>query len=373
MKKTLFLIFILMLSFSLSSCFQSEEAKSVDAQIKAIGAVTLESNDSITAAEKAVESLLDADKKQLRYKNKLIAARNKYNQLVKQEKINVLELKINEIGEVTLSSKDRIVEVRDFYDKEDSDVKNGIKNYEILANAEEKISVLLIEDAETKINEIGDDITKYNTTIFHALLAYVKLSTDETKQIKNLDLLTKKIDEYNAYKRSKKLILHKTYDKIRDITFYESVFTPNSVTTRKYFLPYIGSTEQGEVLRFVFNYCADDWLFMDEALILVDGERYTVNLRGIKREYISYYAGLYERADFVADDSEIEMLKKIINSKETIVRLNGDKYYSEFTVSVNDKVAMEQVLTAYDGLKTYILMFGIFNKVDNLLDKIENK
>lgn len=70
-----------------------------------------------------------------------------------------------------------------------------------MTNAEEKISVFLIDDAETKINEIGDDITKYDTTIFHALLAYVKLSTDETKQIKNSYLLEKKIDEYNAYKK----------------------------------------------------------------------------------------------------------------------------------------------------------------------------
>lgn len=127
MKKPFFLIYILILSFLLSSCFQSEEANVVDAQIKAIGAITLESNDSITAAEKAVESLLDTDKKQLRYKNKLIAARNKYNQLVIQEKINILEEKINEIGEVTISSKDKIVEARDFYDKQDDDVKNGIK------------------------------------------------------------------------------------------------------------------------------------------------------------------------------------------------------------------------------------------------------
>ena len=127
MKKPFFLIYILILSFLLSSCFQSEEANVVDAQIKAIGAITLESNDSITAAEKAVESLLDTDKKQLRYKNKLIAARNKYNQLVIQEKINIHEEKINEIGEVTISSKDKIVEARDFYDKQDDDVKNGIK------------------------------------------------------------------------------------------------------------------------------------------------------------------------------------------------------------------------------------------------------
>lgn len=48
----------------------------------------------------------------------------------------------------------------------------------------------------------------------------------------------------------------------------------------------------------------------------------------------------------------IEMLEKIANSKETIVRFQGDQYYYDVTVKSSDKTAISQVLTAYEALKS---------------------
>jgi hypothetical protein len=45
------------------------------------------------------------------------------------------------------------------------------------------------------------------------------------------------------------------------------------------------------------------------------------------------------------------MLKQIANSKETIVRFQGDNYHYDLTVKSSDKTAINQVLTAYEALK----------------------
>ena len=46
--------------------------------------------------------------------------------------------------------------------------------------------------------------------------------------------------------------------------------------------------------------------------------------------------------------TDIEMLKAIANSKETIVRFQGDNYHYDLTVSASDKKAIKEVLTAYE-------------------------
>ena len=54
-------------------------------------------------------------------------------------------------------------------------------------------------------------------------------------------------------------------------------------------------------------------------------------------------------ADVTEDD--IEMFWAIANSEKTIVRFEGDEYYSDFTVSQADKDAIREVLTAYEALQ----------------------
>lgn len=367
MKNKITFIFLALFCFSFVSCFQSEEAKAVDLQIKAIGPVTLESEEAILAAEKAVDGLLESDKKQLHNNKKLIEARKKYEQLVLQEKIRNVEAKINEIGVVSLDSEKLIKDARSFYDEQEQNVKDGVKNYETLTNAESTYSDLLVQDAITKIDSIGTDVKEYDTKLLSAITAYMVLSHEEKQKVPNAALVEEKITEYKQYKDNAKKKLKKTYDKMRDISFYEPYSKPQYATSGKYFSAYIGSTDASEAFRLVFNYAGDDWLFIDNARLLVDGERYTVPLSNIQREYVSYYSGLYEHADFVASDDEIEMVKKIINSKETIVRLNGEKYYSEFTLSDAAKKGIGEALEAYEGLKDEIYLFHLLTDVQSLV------
>lgn len=365
-NKFLFILFV-SFCFTFVSCFQSDEAKAVDLQIKLIGPVTLESEDAIVAAEKAVDGLLESDRKQLRNTKKLAEARDKYEQLVLQDKIKTLEARINEIGEVTLDSEDIIKDVRTFYDSQEQNVKDGITNYEVLTQAESTYSDLLVQDAITKIDAIGTDVKEYDKTLLSAITAYMILSHEEKLKVSNAALVEEKINYYRDYKNNAKKKLQIDYDKMREITFYEPSTMPQYATSGKFFCTYIGSTSAKDVFRLVFNYSGKDWIFIEDARLLIDGERFTIPLSNVQREYVSYYSGLYERADFAASDEEIEIVKKIVNSKETIVRLNGDKYYVEFTLTEKQKNGIAETLDAYEGLKDEIYLFELLSEMQDVI------
>lgn len=59
-----------------------------------------------------------------------------------------------------------------------------------------------------------------------------------------------------------------------------------------------------------------------------------------------------EYIDETASTEDIEMLQAIANSKETIVRFEGDDYYSDLTISKADKRTIQTVLDAFEYLKS---------------------
>ena len=60
---------------------------------------------------------------------------------------------------------------------------------------------------------------------------------------------------------------------------------------------------------------------------------------------------IWEWVDVSATDADIEMLKAIASSKETIVRFKGDQYYYDLVVSQSDKNGIKDVLAAYEAMK----------------------
>ena len=44
------------------------------------------------------------------------------------------------------------------------------------------------------------------------------------------------------------------------------------------------------------------------------------------------------------------MIKKIIASKKTVMRLEGRQYYKDVTITANQKTALKNILTVYQGL-----------------------
>lgn len=84
MKQVLILALCAVMVLTLCAC-KSKQAKAVDEQILAIGEVTAESGDAITAAEEAYDALSDKDRTDVENYAVLTAAREQYDVCVVQD------------------------------------------------------------------------------------------------------------------------------------------------------------------------------------------------------------------------------------------------------------------------------------------------
>ena len=110
MKKTVRIIALFLLCALLTGCASAE---SVSVLIADIGPVTLDSGDAIAAAEAQYEKVIFFDKKKVENYDDLVNARQLYDAIVsKNDHLNQLA---DQLGEITLDSKDTISQLREEY------------------------------------------------------------------------------------------------------------------------------------------------------------------------------------------------------------------------------------------------------------------
>lgn len=97
------------------------------------------------------------------------------------------------------------------------------------------------------------------------------------------------------------------------------------------------------------RYFDEDWLFIDSFFFNVDGETFslTPSYGEIQRDSDTNVTEWYNE---VATPENIELVQKIMNSKKTIMRLEGSKYYKDVTISKAQKDAIRNVLIVYQGM-----------------------
>lgn len=151
--------------------------------------------------------------------------------------------------------------------------------------------------------------------------------------------------------------LNTEYDKVQGLTWYEHKNKPMYIDTCCFIYPYIGRTDDGYTwLRVMVNYTDAKtnagWIFFNKIIFCVDGENTTkyFNRNEIVRDNDTE---VWETADFEPNSSEIQLLKDIANSTETIIRFEGDEYYDDHIVTAKEKQAILDVLAAYDYLVDY--------------------
>ena len=325
----------------------SSPSEKVMAKIEKIGAVSLDSVALIEEAEQAYAELEEASKPEVINYETLKDAREKYDNI--KEVYDVIEA----IGEVKNSEKSGQVigAARDLYKKLSSEDAALITNCEKLEQAEKTYSDLQVENTISLIEKIGKVSLKSETKIKKARETYTSLSDEAKKEVKNYKTLTKAEETLKKLKKEKAKAalgnLRKTTDKVEGITWYEPTVMPKYTDTRCFVLPYIGQNSYGTWLRMKYNYTGDDWIFFKKVIFLVDGKKTTRTLHyfnDIVRD--NQYGVVWEVGDLDASD-ELDLIENIINSKETIVRFQGDEYRYDHTVSASDKKAMKQVLDAY--------------------------
>lgn len=138
-------------------------------------------------------------------------------------------------------------------------------------------------------------------------------------------------------------------DSVKDLKFYYDKSSPQ-YRNRNAFEIYVGQQSGSDpYLRFNIQYYGDDWLFIQSFFFNVDGETYeiTPSYGEIERDNDSQ---VWEWYDVNPSSENIEMIQKIIESKKTVMRIEGNQYYKDVTITQTQKTALKNVLIVYQGL-----------------------
>lgn len=104
-----------------------------------------------------------------------------------------------------------------------------------------------------------------------------------------------------------------------------------------------------ENLRFLIQYYADDWLFIDSYTFLIDGNAYTFSNPDVERDNNSM---IWEWSDTgVAQSGEVvQILYAIKNAKEVKIRFNGRQYHKDKVLTQKDIKAIQQPIEYFEAL-----------------------
>jgi flagellar biosynthesis GTPase FlhF len=142
-------------------------------------------------------------------------------------------------------------------------------------------------------------------------------------------------------------------DEIRGITWYTHRNSPEYLNSRSDIHIYIGKTDGGYVNpRFRIQYKARDWLFIRSYLIKADDRTFTVDPGTFNVERDNGSGGIWEWYDTPATTQEFEILRAIANSKNAVIRHQGQQYYRDRTVTDREKQAIREMLIVHDNLKS---------------------
>ena len=188
MKKINKLFLVLVFSLLLCACGKSEAVKNVEAMIKALGEISLESIDAIRAAEDAYSSLTEEEQEKVKNYKKLTEARDTYYELVLVGQWNTLFINpydLDRIYEREWLTLNADMSLR--LDGKDSKVKWFVEN-----------GVLLFDtfNAQYVIHEDGDRIFLSDDDDKHDLIAVKDIEDYFSEIFKVVDLSEVDINDY---------------------------------------------------------------------------------------------------------------------------------------------------------------------------------
>ena len=141
-------------------------AAAVDNLIDEIGKVTLESKQAIETARAAYDNLTPTQKTYVTKLKTLTAAETAYKALVDRKAADDVMEKINEIGKVTLESKTAIEAARAAYNALTNDQKLLVENYDVLTAAEAELARLEAEAKDKADREAAAQVDEMIERLF---------------------------------------------------------------------------------------------------------------------------------------------------------------------------------------------------------------
>lgn len=177
----------------------------------------------------------------------------------------------------------------------------------------------------------------------------------EAKKVDSLEIKKRKkrIDSLNAIKAIQKeaaikklTSFKKDTDEFKGASYYSDKRTPY-YTNVNFIYPYIGEKDNYYFLRLKFQYASNDWLFIQKATLLVDGEKFDI----IGRWDRDNSAKIWEWLDIPVKEQELYILNKLSKSKSAKIRYVGRKYHNDRIITKKEKSIIKKTLDIYRGLK----------------------
>lgn len=141
--------------------------------------------------------------------------------------------------------------------------------------------------------------------------------------------------------------MSKKTDKIEGIDWYRDKSSPIYNNQNGFFI-YIGKRgSEAPWLRLRIQYYAEDWLFIESFIVVADGRRFERNGVGFERDNDSK---IWEWYDESLSQSDLTMIRAVVNSKEAVIRFNGRQYRNDKTITAAQKAALQNVLDAFKAL-----------------------
>jgi len=138
-------------------------------------------------------------------------------------------------------------------------------------------------------------------------------------------------------------------DKIEKVTFYTAAGTN---VFGDHLSTYIGLMDgSGPVLRISVDFHADSWIFWNKFKVMSDDVivyEKILGRSGVVRDNNS--AGVFERADFFATQSDLAALQRIVSGKKSTIRLSGDEKQRDYELSPKAIKNITKTLEAYRAL-----------------------
>ncbi len=145
--------------------------------------------------------------------------------------------------------------------------------------------------------------------------------------------------------------IHVKNDEMSEITWYHHQSEPRFVDNNRSYM-YIGQKKSKLWLRLVFNFTAQDWLFI-KGYILKSGENkieIPIDYNDVNRKAMTS-GMIYEKGDIEVSKKIEEFFQKISENDPLIVRYVGDDYHQDKQMGKNDLIAIKEIIMAYEILK----------------------
>lgn len=192
MKRALSITAVLFaLCLVLSGCGKVQHAEKL---IEEIGEVTIDSGPQIEVAEQAIAELNTDQKEKVSNLNLLETAKLQYADALElkkenDKKIKQVEKKIQDIKTVTIDSGNAINMAREAFERLDPDLQSDVSNKDALFSAEETFEQLAIQTVTDTINQIGTVTLENEEAVTLAVETYNKFDESIQQKIENRDIL----------------------------------------------------------------------------------------------------------------------------------------------------------------------------------------